>query len=154
MIKLEFDNKNYWTVRDHNYKEEQNDENYLLQSEIQIREYREKIDNLEIQLKNKELATLELKEQIDEHKKNFFKAHGFIDDQTQSLEDIVFDLETRNSKVKLSIEYDSKIIENKIKLRYIMERKNQRSMEFFCSNQNLFIKYYDALMKMYKCIYL
>ena len=149
---LEFDTKNYWTIRDYNFKEEQNDENYLLQSELQIREYRDKIDNLEIQLKNKEIATLELKQQIDEHKKNFFKEHGFIDDQTQSLEDIVYDLETRNSKVKQSNEYDSKIIENKIKLRYIMERKNQSSMDFFCSNQNLFIKYYDALMKMIKCI--
>ena len=57
----------------------------------------------------------------------------------------------KNQKIKQSIEIDNKIIDLKLKLRYIMERKNQSTMEFFCSNQNLFIKYYDALMKMYKC---
>ncbi len=124
---------------------------YLLQTEHQIQDYKEKIDNLEIQLRNKEIATEELRQQIEDHKKIFFKTHGFIDDQTQSLEDVVTENESKNNKIKQSIEIDNKIIDYKLKLRYIMERKNQSSMEFFCSNQNLFIKYYDALMKMYKC---
>ena len=28
-----------------------------------------------------------------------------------------------------------------------MQRKLEKMMEFFCENQNLFIKYYDALKK-------
>jgi hypothetical protein len=151
VINPEFDSKNYWTIRDKNFQEEQNDDMFLLQTEHQIQEYKEKIDNLEIQLTNKEIATEELRLQIEDHKKIFFKTHGFIDDQTQSLEDIVIENENKNNKIKESIEIDNKIIDIKLKLRYIMERKNQSTMEFFCSNQNLFIKYYDAIMKMYKC---
>ncbi len=148
---IEFESKNYWTIREKTYQEEENDDIFLLQTEHQIQDYKEKIDNLEIQLRNKDIATEELRQHIEDHKKMFFKTHGFIDDQTQSLEDVVIENENKNLKIKQSIEIDRQIIDLKLKLRYVMERKNQSTMEFFCSNQNLFIKYYDALMKIYKC---
>ncbi len=151
IINIEFESKNYWIIRDKTYQEEENDDMFLLQTEHQIQDYKEKIDNLEIQLTNKQIATEELGQQIEDHKKIFFKTHGFIDDQTQSLEDVVSENENKNLKIKQSLELDRQIIDLKLKLRFVMERKNQSTMEFFCSNQNLFIKYYDALMKMYKC---
>jgi SMC interacting uncharacterized protein involved in chromosome segregation len=121
-----------------------------LQSEAQIQEYREKVDNLEIQLKNKEIATEDLRVQIENYKKQIFKTHGFIDDQTQTLDDVIKDLEAKNTKIKESQNYDSRINDMKMKLKHIMERKNTKTMEFFNANQMLFIKYYDTLVKIIK----
>lgn len=86
--------------------------------------------------------------QIEEFKKKIYKSHGFIDDQSQSLEEHIKELEIQKDKMKESLEYDNKITEYKLKLKYIMQRKVQKTMEFFSSNQSLFIKYYDGLQKM------
>ena len=78
----------YWTIKDIKYKETQeNDDNFLLQAEKSIYEYKEKISNLELDTRSKEIANSNMKNQINEYKKIFYQKHGFIDDQSQSLED-------------------------------------------------------------------
>jgi hypothetical protein len=91
-----------------------------------------------------------LRLQIENYKKQIFKTHGFIDDQTQTLDDVIKDMEMKNIKIKESHDYDNKIVEMKMRLRLIMERKNAKTMEFFCANQLLFIKYFDTLTKIWK----
>jgi hypothetical protein len=150
LLFLDYESKTYWTIRDANYKPEKKEENFILHSESMIQDYTEKIDNLEIQIKNKEIATEDLRIQIENIKKQIFKTHGFIDDQTQTLDDVVRDMEMKNQKFKDSHNYDVKINEFKMKLKCIMERKNTKTMEFFCSNQVLFIKYFDTLTKILK----
>jgi hypothetical protein len=61
-------------------------------------------------------------------------------------------LNIQRSKIKESVEYDNKITDYKLKLKFVMQRKVNKTMEFFCSNQNLFIKYYDSLIKMLNSI--
>lgn len=143
------DAKNYWTIRDLDFNEEQNDDSFLIQSEKQINEYKEKIDCLELEISSKETCIEDMKMQIEDIKKQFYKSHGFIDDQTQSLEDYIKDLENQRNKLKENSLYDQKIVELKLKLKMVMQRKLQRTMDFFCENQNLFVKYYDSLKKMH-----
>ncbi len=130
------------------YKEEQNDENFIIQSEQSIHEYKDKINTLDIEIRNKENATAEMKIQIEDFKKKIFKSHGYIDDQSQTLEEHIKELKVQKANIEESLEIDKKITHLKSKLKYVMQRKVQKTMEFFCSNQNLFIKYYDALIKM------
>jgi hypothetical protein len=86
--------------------------------------------------------------QIEEIKKNFFKSHGYIDDHTQSMDDQSEELESQTVKMKESLnKYDKVITDNKLKLKYVMQRKVEKTMEFFCCNQESFILYYDAMMK-------
>jgi chromosome segregation ATPase len=130
------------------YREEQNDENFIIQSEQSIHEYKDRINTLEIEIRNKEISTVEMKQQIEDFKKKIFKSHGYIDDQSQTLEEHIKELTIQKSNIKESLEIDKKITNLKLKLKFIMQRKVEKTMEFFCSNQNLFIKYYDALLKM------
>ncbi len=130
------------------YREEQNDENFIIQSEQSIHEYKDRINTLEIEIRNKEISIVEMKQQIEDFKKKIFKSHGYIDDQSQTLEEHIKELTIQKSNIKESLEIDKKITHLKLKLKFIMQRKVQKTMEFFCSNQNLFIKYYDALVKM------
>jgi len=145
----ELDSKHYWTIRDLDFNEEQNDDNFLIQSEKSIHEYKEKIDCLELEISNKETCIEDMKVQIEDIKKQMYKSHGFIDDQSQSLEDYLNDLENQKNKLKENFSYDQKIIDLKMKLKMVMQRKLQRTMDFFCENQNLFVKYYDSLKKMH-----
>lgn len=101
-----------------------------------------------MEIRNKEILTDDMRMQIEDFKKKIYKSHGFIDDQTQSLEEHIKDLEIQKHKIKESVGYDNKITDYKLKLKYVMQRKVQKTMEFFCSNQGLFIKYYDSLVKM------
>lgn len=144
----DIDSKHFWNIRDSKYKEEPNDEHFLIQSEQNIQEYKEKIDLLEMEIRSKEIITEDMRLQIEDFKKKIYKSHGFIDDQSQSLEEHIKDLEIQKHKIKESVAYDNKITDYKLKLKFVMQRKVQKTMEFFCSNQNLFIKYYDSLTKM------
>ena len=152
LILIDPDPKHFWNVRDFNYEEEQDDENFLIQSEQNIQEYKNKIDGLEMEIRNKEIITEDMRFQIEDFKKKIYKSHGFIDDQSQSIEDHIKDLNIQRSKIKESVEYDNKITDYKLKLKFVMQRKVNKTMEFFCSNQNLFIKYYDSLIKMLNSI--
>ncbi len=140
--------KHYWTIRDLDFTEQQNDDNFLIQSEKNIRDYKEKIDSLELEISSKETFIENMKIQIDGIKKEIFKNHGFIDDQAQSIDDYLRDLENQKNKLSDYYVYDQKIIDLKMKLKMVMQRKLQKLMDFFCDNQNLFLKYYDSLKKM------
>ena len=89
-----------------------------------------------------------MKNQIEDFKRQIYKSHGFIDDHSQSIEDFITEIDTQKEKMKQSVLYTNKITELKLKLKYIMHRKVQKTMEFFCNNQNIFIKYYDSLSRM------
>lgn len=89
----------------------------------------------------------DMKNQIEDHKKHIYKSQGFIDDHSQSIEDFIKDIESQKDKMKQAVAYDIKITELKLKLRYIMRRKVKKTMEYFCQNQHLFIKYYDSLTR-------
>jgi hypothetical protein len=141
------DSKTYWTIRDLDFSEALNDENFLIQSEMQINRYKERIDCLELEISSKENHIEEMKISIEDIKKKIYKAHGFIDDQSQTLEEYLIDLENQKRKLSENYEYDKKIIDLKLKLKYVMQRKLEKTMEFFCDNQTLFIKYYDCLKK-------
>lgn len=141
-------NSNYfWTIRNVNYKEEQNDDNFLLQAEKNIYEFKEKIANLEIDTRNKEIANEEMKKEINEHKKKFFQQHGFIEDQSQSLEEQINEQENQKNKMKENYEIDKEITDLKIKLKYIMEKKSDKTIEFFNETCSIFMNYYDAIGK-------
>lgn len=93
--------------------------------------------------------------QIEDMKKKFYKSHGFIDDHTQSLDDQVEQLENQTEKMKESLnKYDKIITDYKLKLKYVMQRKVEKTMEFFCCNQELFIVYYDSMMKIMQSKYI
>ena len=85
--------------------------------------------------------------QIDKKKKEIFDKFGFIDDQSQSMDDFIIELETQRNNTKASMIDDNKIISKKQKLKYITQRKTDKSLEFFCSTQNLFVKLYDTIIK-------
>lgn len=142
------ESKHYWTIRDLDFNEGQNDENFLILSEKNILEYKEKIDNLELEISSKETFIENMKVQIEDIKKQIYKSHGFIDDQSQTLEEYLRDLENQKNKLKENFTYEEKIVNLKMKLKLVMQRKLQKTMDFFCDNQNLFIKYYDSLKKM------
>lgn len=141
------ESKTYWTIRDLDFSEALNDENFLIQSEHQINYYKEKIDCLELEISSKENHIEEMKVSIEDIKKKIYKAHGFIDDQSQTLDEYMIDLENQKRKLSENYEYDRKIIDLKMKLKIVMQRKLEKMMEFFCENQGLFIKYYDSLKK-------
>lgn len=143
------ESKTYWTIRDLDFSEALNDENFLIQSEQQINHYKEKIDCLELEISNKETHIEEMKISIEDIKKKIYKAHGFIDDQSQTLDEYMIDLESQKLKLSETYEYDKRILDLKMKLKIVMERKLEKMMEFFCENQNLFIKYYDSLRKIH-----
>lgn len=98
-------------------------------------------------MRNKENAISEMKETIEDFKKKIFKSHGYIDDQTVSLEEHIKELKIQRKNLKECLDYEKKITNQKMKLKYVMQRKVQKTMDFFCSNQNLFNKYYDTLIK-------
>jgi hypothetical protein len=85
--------------------------------------------------------------QIEEFRKQIYKSHGYIDDQAVSLEEHIKELLMQKTNIQQSLEMDKKNTNLKLRLKYVMQRKVQKTMEFFCSNQNLFIKYYDSLIK-------
>jgi hypothetical protein len=143
------DLKHFWTIRDLDFNEEPNDDSFLIQSEKQIHEYKEKLDSFELEVSSKETCIEDMKTQIENIKKQIYKSHGFIDDQTQSLDDYIKDLENQKNKLKESFIYDQKIVDLKMKLKMVMQRKLQRTIDFFCENQNLFVKYYDSLKKIH-----
>jgi predicted GNAT family N-acyltransferase len=148
IIRENDDNNNYfWTIKDKNYTEEENDDNFLLQAEKNIYEYREKISNLEVDTRTKELENEKMKKEINEYKKNFYQKHGFIDDQSQSLEDQIKEQEMQKDKMKENLEIDKEITDLKIKLKYIMEKKTEKTCDFFNETSGIFMNYYDAVCK-------
>ena len=148
IIRENDENNNYfWTIKDKNYTEEENDDNFLLQAEKNIYEYREKISNLEVDTRTKELENEKMKKEINEYKKNFYQKHGFIDDQSQSLEDQINDQEMQKNKMKENLEIDKEITDLKIKLKYIMEKKTEKTCDFFNETSGIFMNYYDAVCK-------
>ena len=148
IIRENDENSNFfWTIKDKNYTEEENDDNFLLQAEKNIYEYREKISNLEVDTRTKELENEKMKKEINEYKKNFYQKHGFIDDQSQSLEDQINDQEMQKNKMKENLEIDKEITDLKIKLKYIMEKKTEKTCDFFNETSGIFMNYYDAVCK-------
>ncbi|MCQ2817125.1 MAG: hypothetical protein MJ252_07660 [archaeon] len=144
-------NSNYfWTIRSNKYKEEQNDDNFLLETEKSIYEYKEKIANLELDTQSKELASEEMRKINNEHKKKFFQQHGFIEDQSQTLEEQINEQENQKNKMQENFEIDKEITELKQKLRYVMEKKTEKTMDFFNETCGIFLNYYDAVNKMAK----
>ena len=125
------DSNHFWTIRDVKFQEEENDDNFLLQAEKNIYDFKEKIANLELDTRHKELANEEMKNEINEYKKKFFQQHGFIDDQSQSLEDQVKEQENQKNKMKENYQIDEEITDLKIKLKYVMEKKTEKTFEFF-----------------------
>lgn len=139
--------KFYWTIRDTKYKEEPNDDNFLVQAEKSIYEYKEKIACLELDTRAKELANEEMKKQITEYKKQFYQQHGFIDDQSQTLEDQILEQEDQKNNLYENFEMDKQITDLKIKLKMVMGKKAEKTMEFFNDTCAIFINYYDSLSK-------
>ena len=140
--------KFFWTIKDIKYKEEEeNDDNFLLQAEKSIYEYKEKIANLEMDTRNKEIENEKIKSKINEYKKQFYQQHGFIDDQSQSLEDQINEQENQKNKMKENYEIDQQITDLKIKLKYVMEKKTEKTLDFFNETCSIFINYYDAVSK-------
>ncbi len=137
----------FWTIRDVKFQEEENDDNFLLQAEKNIYDFKEKIANLELDTRQKELANEDMKNEINEYKKKFFQQHGFIDDQSQSLEDQVKEQETQKNKMKENFQIDQEITDMKIKLKYVMEKKTEKTFEFFNETLGLFMNYFDAAQK-------
>ena len=137
----------FWTIRDVKFQEEENDDNFLLQAEKNIYDFKEKIANLELDTRHKELANEDMKNEINEYKKKFFQQHGFIDDQSQSLEDQVKEQETQKNKMKENYQIDQEITDMKIKLKYVMEKKTEKTFEFFNETIGLFMNYFDATQK-------
>lgn len=137
----------YWTIRDVNYKAEQNDDNFLYQAEKSIYEFKEKISALEMDTCAKEKANEEMKKKINDYKKQFYQKHGFIDDQSQSLEDQINEQENQKNKMKENYEIDQEITNLKMKLRYIIEKKTDKTMDFFNETLSIFMNYYDAMCK-------
>ena len=137
----------FWTIRNVNYKEEQNDDNFLLQAEKNIYEFKEKISNLELDTRAKELANEEMKKEINEHKKKFFQQHGFIEDQSQSLEEQINEQENQKNKMKENYDIDNEITKLKIKLKFVMQKKSDKTIEFFNETCSIFMNYYDAVGK-------
>ncbi len=74
------------------------------------------------------------------------KNPGYID-ESQSLEDLLMELETQKNKLEECGKFDEEITLTKQKLKVIMQRKNQKTMEFFCNTQSIFMKYFDSLTK-------
>lgn len=85
--------------------------------------------------------------EIENKKKEIFNNFGFIDDHSQTMEDCIKQQENKNNLLKNLIHDEEKIINYKQRLRYIMQRKSDKSLEFFCSTQNLFVKLYDTMIK-------
>ncbi len=85
--------------------------------------------------------------EIDKKKKEIFDKFGFIDDQSQSMDDLIIDLTNQRDNIKKCCDDDYKTINKKMKLKYIIQRKGEKSQEFFCSAQNIFAKLYDTVMK-------
>lgn len=67
-----------------------------------------------------------MKNKINEYKKQFYQQHGFIDDQSQSLEDQINEQENQKNKMKENYEIDQQITDLKIKLKYVMEKRLKR----------------------------
>ena len=140
--------KFFWTIKDIKYKEEEeNDDNFLLQAEKNIYEYKEKISNLELDTRSKEIENEKMKNKINDYKKQFYQQHGFIDDQSQSLEDQINEQENQKNKMKENYEIDQQITDLKIKLKYVMEKKTEKTLDFFNETCSIFINYYDAVNK-------
>ena len=140
--------KFFWTIKDIKYKEEEeNDDNFLLQAEKNIYDYKEKISNLELDTRSKEIENEKMKNKINEYKKQFYQQHGFIDDQSQSLEDQINEQENQKNKMKENYEIDQQITDLKIKLKYVMEKKTEKTLDFFNETCSIFINYYDAVNK-------
>ena len=64
---------------------------------------------MEIEIRNKENATAEMKVQIEDFKKKIFKSHGYIDDQSQTLEEHIKELKVQKANIEESLEIDKKI---------------------------------------------
>ena len=140
--------KFFWTIKDIKYKEEEeNDDNFLLQAEKNIYDYKEKISNLELDTRSKEIENEKMKNKINDYKKQFYQQHGFIDDQSQSLEDQINEQENQKNKMKENYEIDQQITDLKIKLKYVMEKKTEKTLDFFNETCSIFINYYDAVSK-------
>lgn len=147
IMESDFSNKFFWNIRPSDYKEGINDDNFLLNAENQIHDYKERINKIEINLSTKESDILRMSSEIDKKKKEIFDKFGYIDDQSQSMDDFINDLEIQKNNTKYCIREDNKTIRKKQKLKYIVQRKSEKSLEFFCSTQNLFVKLYDTLIR-------
>jgi hypothetical protein len=88
-----------------------------------------------------------MRHELEEIKKDMFKKHGIIDDQSQSMDEVLIDLEKERNKLKSYLEYERNITDLKQKLKFIMHRKNQKIMEFMCQCQDLFLRNYDTIVK-------
>lgn len=120
---------------------------FLVQAESKINDYIQKINKNELEIGVKETEITVMHNEIDNKKKEIFNNFGFIDDHSQSMEDLIKRLDDKNVLLNNLIKDDEKIINIKQKLRYIMQRKTEKSLEFFCSSQNLFVKLYDTMIK-------
>lgn len=139
--------KFYWTIRNVNYKEQQNDDNFLLEAEQQITDYKNKIQDLEIDTQAKEIANKKMKEEIEDHKRQFFKQHGFLNEESQSMEEQINKQETHKEMLKENFEIDKRITNLKRKLKIVMENKNEKTFDFFNETCSIFINYYDSIGK-------
>ena len=140
--------KFFWTIKDIKYKEEEeNDDNFLHKKKKNIYDYKQKISNLELDTRSKEIENEKMKNKINEYKKQFYQQHGFIDDQSQSLEDQINEQENQKNKMKENYEIDQQITDLKIKLKYVMEKKTEKTLDFFNETCSIFINYYDAVNK-------
>jgi hypothetical protein len=75
--------------------------------------------------------------QIEEIKKNFYKSHGFIDYHTQTIDDHLVQIEKQTEKMKESLKKYYRIITDyKFKMKNVMQRKEEKTMEFFVVIKN------------------
>ena len=120
---------------------------YLIQAERKINEYTKKINKNELEIETKESEIEIMHAEIDKKKKEIFNNFGYIDDQSLSMEDTVKNMEDKNNTLK-SLIADVKILNNlKQKLKFILQRKSEKCMEYTISSQNVFVKLYDTILK-------
>ena len=147
LIQYDSYSKFYWNIRDSNYEEGENDDMFLVQSETKINDYIQRINKNELEIGIKEQEIIDMNIEIENKKKEIFNNFGFIDDNSQTMEDLVRQLEGKNQLLKKIISENEKIILLKQRLKFIIQRKKDKSMDFFCHSQNLFVKLYDTMIK-------
>ena len=141
-------NYNYYSsIKDINYKDEGNKETFLIQSEKNIDDYKEKIADLELLSRNRELLNEEMKKEINEMKKKLLKQNNNLNEQIINLDEKIKEQEMQKNKIKDNYNNDITMTNLKIKLKTIMEKKTEKNTEIFANTCEFFMNYYGVASK-------
>ncbi len=133
------------SIKDINYKDESNKDNFLIQAEKNIDDYKEKIADLELNIRNKELGNEEIKKEINEVKKKIIKQNNSVNEQLLSLDDKIKEQEIQKNKIKENLENDIAITNLKRKLKDFMEQKSEKNIDFFSDTCEIHMSYFNIV---------